>query len=86
MSPVNKKKLYFIYNPQAGMAKIRENLSQILEIFANSGFEVTVCPTSKAGDARKAEGAHPCRPSGRRPSPQIPSPPRQHAARRHGNG
>ncbi len=53
MSPV-KKKLYFIYNPQAGMAKIRENLSQILEIFADSGFEVTVCPTSRAGDAKKA--------------------------------
>ena len=49
-----KKKLYFIYNPQAGMAKIRENLSEIIEVFASSGFEITVCPTLKAGDARQA--------------------------------
>ena len=53
MNSVNKK-IYFIYNPQAGMGKIRENLSQIIEIFSNSGFEVTVRPTSKAGDAKSA--------------------------------
>ena len=36
------------------MAKIRENLSEIIEVFASSGFEITVCPTLRAGDARQA--------------------------------
>ncbi len=45
------KKLLFIYNPHAGMAKIRNNLIDIIDTFSKAGYEVTVCPTQKQGDA-----------------------------------
>ncbi|MCR5525820.1 MAG: YegS/Rv2252/BmrU family lipid kinase [Lachnospiraceae bacterium] len=47
-------KMLFIYNPHAGMAKIRSNLLDIIDIFAKAGFEVTVFPTQKQGDAIEA--------------------------------
>ncbi|SKB57022.1 lipid kinase, YegS/Rv2252/BmrU family [Lachnospiraceae bacterium] len=45
------KKLLFIYNPHAGMAKIRNHLIDIIDTFSKAGYEVTVCPTQKQGDA-----------------------------------
>lgn len=46
-----KQKMYFIYNPKAGKSKIRTKLADVLDIFAAGGYEITVCPTQKAGDA-----------------------------------
>ncbi len=45
------KKLLFVYNPKAGKAKIKNKLADILDIFAQAGYELTVCPTLKRGDA-----------------------------------
>lgn len=45
------KKLLFIYNPHAGKAKIRGLLAQLVEIFDQADYEVTVRPTRRAGDA-----------------------------------
>jgi YegS/Rv2252/BmrU family lipid kinase len=47
----NQKKLLFVYNPKAGKAKIKNKLADILDIFAQAGYEMTVCPTQKKGDA-----------------------------------
>lgn len=46
-----KKKLLFIYNAHAGKAQIRSKLVGILDVFAQEGYEVTVAPTQKQGDA-----------------------------------
>lgn len=48
------KKLFFVYNPKAGKAGIKSKLSDILDIFARAGYEITVFPTGKRGDARAA--------------------------------
>lgn len=45
------KKMLFVYNPKAGKARIRTKLSDILDIFAKAGYEITVYPTQKKGDA-----------------------------------
>ncbi len=47
-----KKKMLFIYNPNAGRGKIRTKLSQIIEVFA-TGYELIVYPTKKKLDARE---------------------------------
>ncbi len=49
-----KKKLLFIYNPHAGKERIRSNLLDIIDIFSKSGYEITVHPTMKRGDAAVA--------------------------------
>lgn len=46
-----RERLLFIYNPNAGKARIKGKLSDIVEIFAQAGFEVVVAPTMKHGDA-----------------------------------
>lgn len=46
-----EKKMLFVYNPKAGKSKIRNNLADILDIFTEGGYEVTVYPTQKHGDA-----------------------------------
>jgi YegS/Rv2252/BmrU family lipid kinase len=48
------KKLLFVYNPKAGKAKIRQYLADILDVFAAAGYELTVLPTGRKGDARAA--------------------------------
>ncbi len=48
------RKMYFIYNPHAGMERIRSNLLNIIDIFAKSGFEVIVYPTEEPGDDLEA--------------------------------
>lgn len=45
------KKMLFVYNPKAGKAQIRNKLADILDIFARAGYEVTVCPTQRSGEA-----------------------------------
>ena len=45
------KKLLFIYNPRSGKAHIKYKLNDILETFVRAGYEVTVYPTLKTGDA-----------------------------------
>lgn len=45
------KKLLFVYNPKAGKAKIKSRLADVLDIFARAGYEMTVYPTQKSGDA-----------------------------------
>lgn len=47
------KKMLFIYNPKAGKAQIRNKLADILDIFTRGGYEVTVRPTQKNGDAEE---------------------------------
>ena len=46
-----EKKLLFIYNPRSGKAQIKYKLNDILETFVRAGYEVTVYPTLKTGDA-----------------------------------
>lgn len=46
-------KLLFIYNPNAGKGKIRKEVSHIIERLSENGFEITVFPTSKKGDAER---------------------------------
>ncbi|MCR5649603.1 MAG: YegS/Rv2252/BmrU family lipid kinase [Lachnospiraceae bacterium] len=48
------KKLFFVYNPFAGKERIRSNLLDIIGILSGAGYEVTVHPTMKRGDAVKA--------------------------------
>ena len=44
-------KLLFIYNPFAGKGKIRNKLPDMIELFAENGYEVTLYPTRQTGDA-----------------------------------
>ncbi len=39
------KKMTFIYNPKSGKALIRENLSDIVSIFSEGDYEITIVPT-----------------------------------------
>ena len=50
------KKMLFIYNPRAGRGRIRSELADILDIFAGGGYEITIAPTRKNGDAEKIAG------------------------------
>ena len=45
------KKILFIYNPKSGKAQIRNHLADILDVFAQADYEITICPTQKSGDA-----------------------------------
>lgn len=54
-----KKKMLFFVNPNAGHAEIRTHLMDVVEIFTLGGYDVTVHPTSRAGeitDVIAAEG------------------------------
>ncbi len=48
------KKLLYIYNPAAGRKTAKINLSDVLEVFARQGYEITVRPTQERGDATAA--------------------------------
>ncbi|MBR4277937.1 MAG: diacylglycerol kinase family lipid kinase [Lachnospiraceae bacterium] len=45
------KKMLFVYNPKAGKAMIRNKLADILDIFTAGGYEITIVPTQRHGDA-----------------------------------
>lgn len=47
-------KLLFVYNPKAGKARIKYYLADILDTFAEAGYEITALPTRARGDAKKA--------------------------------
>lgn len=47
------KKMLFVYNPMAGKEQIRNNLSDIICIFCNAGFEITIFATQSTGDATR---------------------------------
>lgn len=46
-----KKRLLFIYNAHAGKGRIKNYLADIINIFAENDYEITVSPTMKKGDA-----------------------------------
>lgn len=45
------KKMYFVFNPHSGKAMIKNKLLYIVDRFVKAGYEVTVYPTQKPGDA-----------------------------------
>lgn len=48
-----KKRLLFIFNPRSGQGKIKECLSDILDVMIKAGFEVTVYTTQGPKDAER---------------------------------
>lgn len=48
------KKLYFIFNPQAGKAVISDSLCDIFDMFTKADYEVTAHPTQEKRDAVNA--------------------------------
>ncbi|MCC8028997.1 MAG: YegS/Rv2252/BmrU family lipid kinase [Lachnospiraceae bacterium] len=54
---MERKKLFFIYNPQSGKGLIRVHLVDILDVFVKAGYEVTVYPTQGKGDATRVISA-----------------------------
>lgn len=47
------KRLLFIYNPRSGKGQIKQNLSDIIDIFIKAGYRVDIHSTQGAEDARK---------------------------------
>ncbi len=45
------KKLLFLYNPQAGKARLSEHVGKVTQVFQNAGYLVTVYATTGSGDA-----------------------------------
>jgi len=48
---VDQKKIFFIYNPQAGKGQIKNYLLDVIEVFAKTGYEICIYPTKCQGDA-----------------------------------
>ncbi|MBQ9119324.1 MAG: YegS/Rv2252/BmrU family lipid kinase [Lachnospiraceae bacterium] len=46
-----RKRLVFIYNPNAGKARLKSKLADVIRIFAEHDYEVVAVPTFKHGDA-----------------------------------
>ncbi len=49
-----EKNMFFIYNPKAGKAQIKNYLSDIVDIFVKGGYNVEIYPTQCQGDAIRA--------------------------------
>lgn len=49
----NAKRLFFIYNPHSGRGNIRSKLFDIVQVFSEAGYEITICPTKAAKDATR---------------------------------
>lgn len=47
------KKMFFIYNPNAGMGQLKSKVSDVIDVFVKHNYEVTVYPTQQAGDGTK---------------------------------
>jgi len=45
--------MLFIYNPHSGKAQLKNQLSNIIDLFVKAGYVVTVHPTQEALDARR---------------------------------
>ncbi|MBQ9990938.1 MAG: YegS/Rv2252/BmrU family lipid kinase [Lachnospiraceae bacterium] len=54
-----KKKMLFVYNPRSGKAKIRNKLSDIVDVFVREGYEVTIHSTQGPKDAAKVVKSRP---------------------------
>ena len=52
------RRVLFLYNPHAGTGLVRSALSDILDIFAGAGYEITVRPTQSRGDATEVVRTH----------------------------
>lgn len=48
---MKKKKLLFVFNPFSGKGLIKNKVVEIVDLFVKNGFEVTIYPTQKPGDA-----------------------------------
>ena len=48
---MDRKKLYFLFNPTSGKGQIKNHLLEIVDIFVKAGYEVTIHPTQAQGDA-----------------------------------
>ena len=48
-----KPRLLFVYNPNAGKAKVGAGLSSYISIFSEAGYEVIAYPTKRALDAKE---------------------------------
>ncbi len=53
------KRLLFIYNPRAGKELLKPKLSDIVDIFVKSGYEVVIYPTQSYHDAYKKVRKYP---------------------------
>ncbi|HBN55304.1 MAG TPA: diacylglycerol kinase [Lachnospiraceae bacterium] len=47
------KKLYFIYNPHSGRGQLRTKLFDVLQVFSDAGYELSVHPTRERKDATR---------------------------------
>ncbi len=47
------KKLLLLYNPNSGKGQIKNHLSNIIQIFSEADYEVTVYPTKKSLDGKE---------------------------------
>ncbi len=52
-----KQRLLYIYNPHAGRQRARATLAEVVEVFSGRGWEVTVHPTARQGDATETVAA-----------------------------
>jgi len=48
---MEKKKLWFLFNPASGRGQIRIHLVEIIDTFVKAGYDVTVYPTQEKEDA-----------------------------------
>ncbi len=46
-------KMLFVFNPNSGKGRIKNNLMEIIQTFSNGGYEVTVYPTKANMDGHK---------------------------------
>ena len=46
----NAKRLFFVYNPHSGRGNIRSKLFDIVQVFSEAGYEITIYPTREAKD------------------------------------
>ena len=45
------KKMFFVYNPRSGKEMIKGKLADILDVFTKGGYEITIRPTQRPGEA-----------------------------------
>ncbi len=55
----DQKKMLFIYNPLAGRAQLKQQLSDVVDIFVKAGYKVTIYPTQAYKDALRVVQAYP---------------------------
>lgn len=46
-----KRKLFFVYNPHSGRGLLKNKLFEVLQVFSDAGYEMTVHPTRAEKDA-----------------------------------